>query len=56
MPALDPQVAMHHFNINPDMKPVKKTAMTAPLRDNGSDSVRSQKVYRLQFHQERTTP
>jgi len=24
MPGLDPQVAMHHLNINPDMKPVKQ--------------------------------
>jgi len=24
MPGLDPQVAMHHLNINPDAKPVKQ--------------------------------
>ena len=24
MPGLDPQVAMHHLNINPDVKPVKQ--------------------------------
>jgi len=24
MPSLDPKVAMHHLNINPDMKPVKQ--------------------------------
>jgi len=24
MPGLDPQVAMHHLNINPDAKPIKQ--------------------------------
>ena len=24
MPELDPQIAMHHLNINPDVKPVKQ--------------------------------
>ena len=30
MPGLDPQVAMHHLNINPDAKISQTTTMTVP--------------------------
>ena len=50
---LDPQVAMHRLNINPETR--QATAAMIPSRDNGSDPVGSQEAYRLPLHQGRTT-
>ena len=55
VPGLDPRVAMHHLNINTDVKPVKQHQRR--FRPEVMEAIQSEvkKTYRLWLHQGRTT-
>ena len=52
MPGLDPQIAMHRLNINPDAKPVKQQLCPEIMKTIESEV---KKVYRLWFCQGKAT-
>jgi len=56
MPGLDPQVAMHRLNINPDAKQVKQHQQRSFPEIMEAIRIRSQKTYRLRFRHGGTTP